>query len=146
MVACLLLAGIAAKAYRLHRFAEYGVTADGKILRQGMDCFLTDSGSERIQVRFGVPGGLHTAWVVHPCRVIPPDWGHGRGAVWIQYDRQHPDRLRVVNDTSDLDAIKILTLVLIIWLAAPFGVRLIFGWRPRNRPRQAGASTSSSAR
>ncbi|QGN32165.1 hypothetical protein [Microlunatus sp. Gsoil 973] len=130
IVAVLLAAGIAAKAYRLHRFAEYAVTADGHIVRQGIDCFATDSGHERILVDFPVPGGRHTAWVKHACRVTPPDWGHGRGAVWIQYDRQHPDRLRVVNDTSDTDAITVLSLVLIIWLGAPLGVRRLFARQP----------------
>lgn len=130
-VAGLMLAGIAAKAYRAHRFAEYAVTADGTILQQGLNCFLTDSGYERIKVDFPISDGRrHVAWVVHPCRVIPPDWGHGRGAVWIQYDRQDPDRLRVENDTSDVDAIKVLTLAVIIWLLAPFFVRTLFAWKP----------------
>lgn len=131
-VAGLILAGIAAKAYRVHRFDEYAVTADGTILEQGIDCFATDSGYERIKVNFAVPGGRRTAWVVHPCRIIPPDWGHGRGAVWIQYDRQDPDRIRVVNDTSDVDAVKVLSTALLIWLAAPFLVRALFRWKPRS--------------
>ena len=126
-----MVAGIAAKAYRAHRFAEYAVTADGTILAQGDHCFLNDSsGYERIKVNFPVPDGRrHVAWVVHPCWVTPPDWGYGRGAVWIQYDRQDLDRLRVENDTSDVEAIKFLTLALIIWLAWPFFVRALFAWR-----------------
>jgi hypothetical protein len=130
VVVVMILIGIAAKAYRVYRFASEGVTADARILHQGIDCFLAGpgilgnvSGHERMLVVFAVPDGHHSTWVVRPCRTIPPDFGRGRGAIWIQYDRQDPDRVRVVNDRSDLDAIKVLSVVLSIWVLAPLGIR-----------------------
>lgn len=124
------LSGIAAKAYHLHRFDD-AVTADGKILNQGLNCFLKSTGYERTQVRFPVPGGVHTAWVNRPCWVKPPDWGFGRGAIWIQYDRRDPDRLRVLTDTSDSEAIKILIAAMVVWVAGAFGIRRLFAWEPK---------------
>ena len=123
------MAGIAAKAYHQQRFQD-AVTADGKILNQNLTCFLKDTGYERIHVRFPVPGGEHTAWVERPCWVRPPDWGYGRGAIWIQYLPTDPDRLRVLTDTSDVEAIKVLVAAMIIWVGGAFGIRLLFRWKP----------------
>ena len=123
-VGALLIFQIGSHAFRAYRLDHHGVTVDAKILGSDVGCFgAIGSGSTPIggssityQVRFPTPGGLHNTEVTRPCRVIPPDFGRGRGAIWVQYDSGDPDRIRVLGDNSDREAAKILAAVAGIYL------------------------------
>ncbi|QLQ14644.1 MAG: hypothetical protein HZY73_01570 [Micropruina sp.] len=62
-------------------------------------------GSTVYAIRYVHPGGVHETTVTRPCDVIPPDFGRGRGFIWIQYDAEALDRTRVLNDTSAEEAV-----------------------------------------
>ncbi|QDP97956.1 hypothetical protein FOE78_20455 [Microlunatus elymi] len=123
-VAALLLFQLGSHAYRAYRLDHHGVRVDAKILSSDVGCFgAIGSGSTPIggktityRVRFPIPTGEHTTKVTRPCRVIPPDFGYGRGAIWIQYDAGNPDRTRVLGDNTDREAVKILAVVTLIYL------------------------------
>ena len=137
----LLLWQIGSHAFRGYRLDHHGVTVDAKILDSDVGCFgaigggSTSIGGSTITytVRFRTDAGLHVTDVTRPCRVIPPDFGRGRGAIWVQYDSANPDRVRVVNDNSDVRAVQILSVVGGIYLAALMIIVLV-----RRRRRRSG--------
>ena len=94
--------------YVADRFAHHSVIVDATIVRTiQLGCFGArgsgtgmGSGDTIYSITFPHPGGVHATTVTRPCHVIPPDYGRGRGAVWIQYDVDNLDRTRVLNDTG----------------------------------------------
>ena len=94
--------------YVADRFAHHSVIVDATIVRTiQLGCFGArgsgtgmGSGDTIYSITFPHPGGVHATTVTRPCHVIPPDYGRGRGAVWIQYDVDDLDRTRVLNDTG----------------------------------------------
>ena len=99
-----LLVSSAVAAYHFHRHA---VIVDARILDSDLGCFgasgsgSTPSGdrsSITYDVQFAVAGSPYRTSVKRPCGVIPPDFGRGRGSIWVEYDREDPERVRVLND------------------------------------------------
>lgn len=121
--AVLMLVQIALHGYRAYRFDRYARTADAQILDSDLGCIVAmgggsqsaGSGSITYRVRFPTPDGPHTTDVIRPCHVVPPDFGRGRGAIWIEYLPQDPDQVRVVNDRTDRDAVIVLVVVLALY-------------------------------
>jgi hypothetical protein len=60
--------------------------------------------------------------------VIPPDFGRGRGFIWVEYDVDHPDRIRVQNDPTAGARVRWRRQLLVTVLAAE-GVILLWRWR-----------------
>lgn len=108
-----LVVGIVLNLYTVDRFARHGRIADAYITGvPKLGCFgpIGDGtglgrGSTVYAIRYVHPGGVHETTVTRPCDVIPPDFGRGRGFIWIQYDAEDLDRTRVLNDTSAEDAV-----------------------------------------
>jgi hypothetical protein len=96
--------------YEADRFLHHAAVADARILGSDLGCLGAYgsssstptglSGSITYQIEFRYVGGLHTTSVRRPCHVIPPDFGRGRGAIWVEYDVDHPDRVRVQGDDT----------------------------------------------
>lgn len=122
------------------RFAHHAVRADAKITGSDLGCLVAyggsgfGSGSIRYDIEFPYAGGTHVTTVRKPCGVTPPDFGRGRGAIWIEYDVDHPDRVRVVNDTSAADRAAFLGRLLLTVLTAE-GVLLLWRWRQQTSSR-----------
>ncbi|MFV0453163.1 MAG: hypothetical protein ACK5LS_13155 [Propioniciclava sp.] len=127
-----LIAGFLAwSLYLENRFLHHARTVDARIVetvRTG--CFTAAGGSQGrgsgdtvYAVEFLDDGRLIRTRVTRPCRVIPPDFGRGRGAVWIEYDRDHPDRNRVVNDHRVEQSVTAAGIALLGYVAA-VGLRL----------------------
>lgn len=120
------------------RFAHHSVTVDATItgtVRLG--CFGASgigrglgSGDTVYAITFPHPGGVHETTVTRPCDVIPPDFGRGRGAIWIQYDVADLDRTRVLTDTTAERTVRVLPvpILALVWLAG------WCGWRARIVP------------
>ncbi len=131
------------------RFAHHAVLADARITGSDLGC-LGAMGSPsstgvgwRSAIRYDIEipyaGGVHLTTVRRPCDVIPPDFGRGRGYIWVEYDVDHPDRVRVQNDPTAEARVRWLWQLLITVLAAE-GVVLLWLWRRRQaavarRPR-----------
>lgn len=122
--------------YQAYRFAQFGVTVDALITDSDTACLFGGPGFGRsitYQVRFPLlNGGVHEGQVIRPCDIIPPDFGRGRGSIWIEYDRDNPDQTRVVNDNRALVRTQISGALL------GFGVIMLAAWifvtrRPNSR-------------
>lgn len=134
-----LLVTTAHTAYRFERFAA---VADARILDSDSGCFgaygtgSTGSGDKKTityTVEFDVDGGVHRTRVKRPCDVIPPDFGRGRGSIWVQYDRLDLDRIRVLND----DRAKVQTEILsVLFGAYVVGVLTVVVAARRRRPAE----------
>ena len=101
-----LLASTVSTGYRAYRFGHFAVTVDALILDSDLGCFgaygggsgMGSKSSITYTVEFPYAGDTHRTDVVRPCDIFPPDFGRGRGRIWVQHDRDHPDRIRVLND------------------------------------------------
>lgn len=120
-----LAAMLAYNAWLGDRFVNHSVIVDARLVdRIDIQCIgasgggLLGSGTNTWWVEFPVPEGLHQTRLVHPCDVTPPDFGRGRGYMWMQYDEDNYDRTRVLNDTTAEDSVRPLTLGLIVWVPA----------------------------
>jgi hypothetical protein len=122
--------------YVAGRFEHHAVRADAKILDSDHGCLSaygsrgSGGGSIRYRIEFAYQGVIHTTTVRRPCDVTPPDFGRGRGAIWIEYDVDQPDRVRVVNDDSVRQRATWLRELLLTVLAAE-GIILLWRWRTR---------------
>lgn len=74
-------------------------------------------------------GSVHRTQLVHHCDVVPPDFGRGRGKMWMQYDVDDPDRTRVLNDDRPGRYIPWQAAGLAVW-----GAGLVWGYQRRRRP------------
>jgi hypothetical protein len=131
-----------AALYENDRFAHHAALADARILDSDLGC-LGAMGSPSstgvgwrnaitYEIEFAYAGGTHATSVRRPCDVIPPDFGRGRGFIWVEHDVDHPDRIRVQNDPTAAARVRWLRQLLITVLAAE-GVILL--WRRRqSRP------------
>lgn len=103
--------------YLSDRFVHHSEVADARItetLQTGClgaigSALTTGSGTTVWRVTFPYRGAVHTTTVARPCDVVPPDFGRGRGAVWIEYDVDNPDLNRVLNDHRAETAVPWLT-------------------------------------
>ena len=104
-----LLAATAGSAYRAYRLDRFGVLVDALILDSDLGCFgaygngsgLGTKSTITYTVEFPYGGATHRTTVRRPCDVYPPGFGRGRGRIWVQYDRDDPDRIRVQYDDRD---------------------------------------------
>ncbi len=92
----LLAAMLAYNAWLGDRFVNHSVIVDARLVdRVDIQCIgasgggLLGSGTNTWWVEFPVPTGLHQTRLVHPCDVTPPDFGRGRGYMWMQYDKDN---------------------------------------------------------
>lgn len=135
----LVLAAWLWSLYVADRFAHHAVRADAKITGSDLGCLSaygspgSGGGSIRYDIVFPYAGGMYATTVRKPCAVTPPDFGRGRGAIWIEYDADHPDRVRVVNDDTAAERALFLRRLLITVLAAE-GVIVLWRWRQRLAP------------
>lgn len=135
----LLAVSVVHAGHRNHRLAEHAVVVDAEILDSDLGCITATGGSSSVggptityRVRFPLDDGrLHTTSVVRPCTVIPPDFGRGRGSIWVEYDRDDPDRIRVLNDRSLIARMQILSVLTGIALAVSVGC--LIGYRRTSR-------------
>jgi hypothetical protein len=148
VLAPLLVLGLwLAALYENDRFTHHSAIADARILDSDLGC-IGAMGSPsstgvgwrnaiRYEIEFSYAGGVHTTSVRRPCDVIPPDFGRGRGSIWVEYDVDHPDRIRVQNDPTAAARVQWLRQLLITVLAAEAFILL---WRRRQPriPRGAG--------
>ena len=129
--------------YENDRFARHSALADARILDSDLGC-LGAMGSPSstgvgwgtaitYEIEFAYGGGTHTTSVRRPCDVIPPDFGRGRGFIWVEYDVDDPDRIRVQNDPTAEARVRWLRQLLVTVLAAE-GVLLLWRWRQRGNP------------
>lgn len=136
--ALLLGAWIASQAWLANRFVHHSQTVDAHIVRtEKLGCFGPigsgtgiGNGDTVYAITFPHAGGVHSTTVTRPCDVIPPDFGRGRGAIWVQYDIDDLDRTRVLHDTRAEDSVPRLAMVLVAWVAAV----AVFGLTRRRRP------------
>ena len=134
--------------YEADRFAHHSVRADAKITGSNLGCLGaygmpgSGGGSITYDIEFAYAGGTHATSVRRPCDVTPPDFGRGRGAIWVEYDVDDPDRVRVVNDDTAPRRAAWLRQLLVTVLAAE-GVILL--WR-RSRPVSTGEGRSTHPR
>jgi hypothetical protein len=130
MFGAALLAGACATGYRAYRFAHFAVTVDALIIDSDLGCFGaygSGTGMGRkptitYTVEFPYAGGTHRTTVRRPCDVVPPDFGRGRGWIWIQYDRDDPDRTRVLNDDKDRRRTRNLGVALVAYGSVVLGI------------------------
>lgn len=145
-VAALAIAGVllglqlAQSLYLADRFANHAEVADAEITETLQTGCLgaigmpgTGPGTTVWRVTFPHAGGRHVTTVSRPCNVVPPDFGRGRGAVWIEYDVDNPDLNRVVNDRGAETAVTWLSVGAVAYL----GVLAGFAWRWRSGARAA---------
>jgi len=129
-----------AALYENDRFTHHAAIADARILDSDLGC-IGAMGSPsstgvgwrnaiRYEIEFSYAGGVHTTSVRRPCDVIPPDFGRGRGSIWVEYDVDNPDRIRVQNDPTAAGRVRWLRQLLITVLAAEAFILL---WRRRQR-------------
>lgn len=124
--AVLLLVSIIGEARTADRFVNRALTVDAHIVRTvKLGCFGPigsgtgiGRGDTIYEVTFPHAHGVHTTTVTRPCDVVPPDFGRGRGAIWIQYDVDDLDRTRVLTDTRAEDSVPRLAMVLAAWVTA----------------------------
>lgn len=124
--AVLLGVWVAQQAHLADRFVNHSVTVDAHIVRTvKLGCFGPigsgtgiGNGDTVYAITFPHPGGVHETTVTRPCAVIPPDFGRGRGAIWIQYDVDDLDRTRVLHDTRAEDSVPRLAGLLVAWVVA----------------------------
>ena len=143
LVPLLVLGFWLAALYENDRFAHHAALADARILDSDLGC-LGAMGSPSstgvgwrnaiiYQVEFPYTGGTHSTSVRRPCDVIPPDFGRGRGFIWVEYDVDDPDRIRVQNDPTAEARVRWLRQLLVTVLAAE-GFLLLWRWRQRGNP------------
>lgn len=134
-----LAGGYVLAAFSTYRFSHYMVVADARILDSDLGCFgpigsgtgLGTGTTITYQVEFRYRAGTHRTEVVRPCDVIPPDFGRGRGSIWVEYDREHPDRIRVLNDhrvETWADGLAVVLIGYLVVVAA-----LVIRWRLAQR-------------
>ena len=143
LVPLLVLGFWVAALYENDRFTQHSAVADARILDSDFGCLgaygspsSTGVGwrnSIRYEIEFAYAGGTHVTSVRRPCEVIPPDFGRGRGAIWVEYDVDSPDRVRVQGDRTVEARVRWLWQLLITVLAAE-GVLLLWRWRQRRTP------------
>ena len=132
-----------ASLYESDRFAHHSAIADAQILDSDLGCIGANGSpsstgvgwrnSISYQIEFPYAGVLHTTTVRRPCDVIPPDFGRGRGAIWVEYDVNAPDRVRVQGDRTVATRAGWLWQLLVTVLAAE-GILLLWRWRQRRPP------------
>ncbi|WP_203567568.1 hypothetical protein [Aestuariimicrobium ganziense] len=139
----MLVASLASNAWLAHRFVHHSETVDARLIERisPPNCLgasgvpgLSGRGANTWLVEFPTRDGLHRTQLVHPCRVTPPDFGRGRGYMWMQYDVDNPDRTRVLNDTTHEDDVEPFALAVAAW--AIIGT---WWWRWRGSRRRGSA-------
>jgi hypothetical protein len=146
LVGVALLAATVGSAYRAYRVAHYGVLVDALILDSDLGCFgaygsgtgLGSKSSITYVVEFPYAGGTHRTEVRRPCDVIPPDFGRGRGRIWVRYDRDNPDLVRVQYDDRDRVVARNAGFVLVAYASAVLGLVAV-----RRSPGSAAAAPSA---
>jgi hypothetical protein len=141
-----------AALYESDRFAHHSAIADARILDSDLGCLgaygspsSTGVGwrsSIRYEIEFPYAGGVHATSVRRPCDVIPPDFGRGRGSIWVEYDLDSPDRVRVQGDQT-VDARARWLWQLLVTVLTAEGVVLL--WRRRQRGPAAGRRPTGAA-
>ncbi len=126
IIPLIMLATLAKVGFDAYRFAHHAVTADALIIDSDHGClgaYGSGGGSGvggrnaiTYQVEFPYQGRPFRTDVVRPCRVVPPDFGYGRGSIWVQYDQDHPQRIRVLNDNAAASNTARITIVLAAYL------------------------------
>lgn len=136
IVGSVLMVVLITSLWLADRFRNHSVTADATIVETTrLNCISAAGGqgvgrgSNDYRVRFPTAAGVHETIVTRPCRVVPPDFGRGRGAIWVQYDVDDPDRVRVLNDTDAESSIAPVAVALAVDLAA-------LAWLLLYRPRR----------
>lgn len=142
-VGLVLLAATVSTGYRAYRFAHFAEVADAVILDSDNGCFGAMGGGGTgmggkstitYTVEFAYAGGTHRTEVRRPCGTYPPDFGRGRGKIWVQYDRDDPDRIRVLNDDRVRVHARGFGTALVVYASIVSGVALV-RINPR-RPRR----------
>lgn len=138
-----LLAATLSAGYRAYRFAHFAVTVDSLILNSDTGCFGAYGGGSRMggkstiiyTVEFPYAGGTHRTEVLRPCDIYPPDFGRGRGRIWVQFDRDDPDRIRVLNDDRVRVHAQNFGIALVVFASITLGAVAVRrpGPDPRNR-------------
>lgn len=102
-----LLGLLVHNAVAAYHFTHHAVVVDARITDTDLGCFgafgsgstsIGDRKSITYEIVFPRASGVVQTSVERPCGVIPPDFGRGRGSIWIEYDREDPRRIRVLND------------------------------------------------
>ena len=128
-----LVCGAIITARTAYRFANFAEIADAAIISSDNGCFgAYGSGSSSMgtrstityEVEFTYHGALYRTAVVRPCDVVPPDFGRGRGAIWVEYDREHPQRIRVLNDNRAETQVRRVSAALVGYLVVGAAVVL----------------------
>lgn len=143
-----LVAATLSSAYRAYRFAHFTVTVDALILDSDNGCFGAHGGGSGMgskssityTVEFPYAGGTHRTSVQRPCDVYPPDFGRGRGRIWVQYDRADPDRIRVLNDDRVRFHARNFVVALVIYASAAVALVAV-----RRSPGRASAAPSAQS-
>ncbi len=144
----LLLIGLVNASYTAYRFDHYAETVDALITDSDLGCIGAVGGGSssgvggRSSITYAIAfphrGGMHHTEVVRPCRVIPPDFGRGRGRIWIEYDREQPDRTRVVgDDTAHRQRLGLgiaLNVYLVLIVIGCWRLRARRTWSPGSQP------------
>jgi hypothetical protein len=142
LIPVIMVAATARVGFDAYRFEHYAVTVDALIIGSDGGCigaFGSGGGSGvggkraiTYLVEFPYRGQPFRTQVVRPCRVVPPDFGRGRGSIWVQYDQDHPDRIRVLNDNEATVNVRLLAIVLGAYLMiAGVGAVVLRRTRPR---------------
>jgi len=130
-------------AHTAYRFEHFAVVADARIIDSDIGCFgaygsgSTGSGGKSTityVVEFLHDGHPYRTSVRRPCDVIPPDFGRGRGSIWVEYDRADPDRIRVLNDERAGVQTQILSVLFGAYL---IGVTITIVVNPRQASRSS---------
>jgi len=134
-----LLGLLAHSAVAAYHFSYHAVVVDARIIDSDLGCFgASGSGSTSIgnrksityEIVFPRASGTVQTSVQRPCTVIPPDFGRGRGSIWVEYDREDPSRIRVLNDHRAETDTRTLSLLLGAYLAG------LVAWAIRRRVNQ----------
>jgi len=126
VIPVIMLAAIAKVGFDAYRFEHHAVTVDALIISSDTGCIGAFGGgggsgvggktSITYLVEFPYQGQPFRTDVVRPCRVVPPDFGRGRGSIWVQYDQDHPQRIRVLNDNEAAVITRLIAIVLSAYL------------------------------
>ncbi len=141
LIPVIMLAAIGKIGFDAYRFDHHAVTVDALIISSDTGClgaFGGGGGGNGVGgksaitylVEFPYREGPFRTRAVRPCRVVPPYFGRGRASIWVQYDQDHPNRIRVLNDNEAAANTRLLAIVLGAYLMIA-GVGLVVLRRTR---------------